>query len=298
MCGIVGILYRQGVGPIGRDLIQMLDGCQHRGPDSTGVALFGEGRAGALVLWIRAPAGNGAPHVLREQVEGRGGRVLDLQAYEGFLRAVLEYPGEPRELSERLEEGAGLELFSLGRRLEVIKDLGSARSIDARYGISPRQGTHGIGHVRLATESRVDISRSHPFWARGFSDIAIVHNGQLTNYHKLKRRLERQGYRFQTDNDSELIALYVADQLFRGLPLIGALEQAISELDGTFSFLVATAQEIGFAKDRLGAKPMVVLERDGLVAIASEEAALQRLFPEEDLSTYEPLPATVNVWLN
>ena len=154
------------------------------------------------------------------------------------------------------------------------------------------RGTHGIGHVRLATESVVDVSRAHPFWAYGFNDVAIVHNGQITNYFKMKRRLKKRGYQFRTDNDSELIAVYLADKLDAGRTLDEVLEESVHELDGTFSFLVSTRDAIGFAKDVLAAKPMVVLERDGLMAVASEEVSLQRLFPGKSLSTYEPFPGT------
>ena len=106
------------------------------------------------------------------------------------------------------------------------------------------QGTHGIGHVRLATESVVNISCAHPFWAYGFRDVAIVHNGQITNYHKMKRRLMQRGFQFRTENDSELIAAYLADKLSAGRELDEILADSVGELDGTFSFLVATADAI------------------------------------------------------
>ena len=159
-----------------------------------------------------------------------------------------------------------------------------------------KEGTHGIGHVRLATESVVDVSRAHPFWAYGFNDVAIVHNGQITNYFKMKRRLEKRGYQFRTDNDSELIAVYLADKLTAGQVLEQVLEESLTELDGTFSFLVSTKDEIGFAKDPLGAKPMVVLEDDGMIAVGSEEVSLNRLRPGQALSTYEPFPGTFKTW--
>ena len=104
----------------------------------------------------------------------------------------------------------------MGHCLEIIKGVGTALEVDAEYGLSGFRGTHGIGHVRLATESVVDVSRAHPFWAYGFNDVAIVHNGQITNYFKMKRRLMKRGYQFRTDNDSELIAVYLADKLDAG----------------------------------------------------------------------------------
>jgi glutamine phosphoribosylpyrophosphate amidotransferase len=137
---------------------------------------------------------------------------------------------------------------------------------------------------------------SHPFWATGFADVAIVHNGQITNYYKMRRRLEKRGFAFNTGNDSELIAVYLADKLSQGQTLQGALKQSIDDLDGTFSFLVSTKDEIGFAKDRLAAKPMVMIENDELIAIASEEVSLNRLFPGQSLNTTEPPPGTFRTW--
>ena len=126
--------------------------------------------------------------------------------------------------------------------------------------------------------------------------MAIVHNGQITNYWKMRRRLERRGFEFSTDNDSELIAVYLADKLSQGVALRGALETSIGDLDGTFSFLVSTKDEIGYAKDRLAAKPMVMYETDELIAIASEEVSLNRLFPGQALDTSEPPPGTYDTW--
>ena len=158
------------------------------------------------------------------------------------------------------------------------------------------RGTHGLGHVRLATESDVKPEASHPFWATGFADVAIVHNGQITNYWKMRRRLEQRGFEFTTDNDSELIAVYLADKLAQGNNLNAALETSIDDLDGTFSFLVSTEDQIGYAKDRLAAKPMILYQDDDLVAVASEEVSLNRLFPGRSLNTREPAPGTYATW--
>lgn len=187
-------------------------------------------------------------------------------------------------------------LVSIGSSLDIIKDVGTSHDLDKIYKIGDIRGSHGIGHVRLATESDVKPESAHPFWATGFADVAIVHNGQITNYWKMRRRLEARGFEFRTDNDSELIAVYIADKLAQGVKLEKALEQSVDDLDGTFSFLVSTKDGIGFAKDRLAAKPMVMYEDDGLVAIASEEVSLNRLFPGKPLSTTEPAPGTFRTW--
>jgi len=298
MCGIAGIMYkRPGGGETGRDLISMLDGCQHRGPDSTGFALYGPGRAGELVL--RFFVGEGADG---DKSIGEIGKILaahDCQVLEEETtarnyRVRVRFDGDIRKLAYAIEEGA--KVASIGSSLEIVKDVGAAHQVDDIYHVSEFKGTHGIGHVRLATESDVKPEAAHPFWATGFSDVAIVHNGQITNYWKMRRRLERRNFEFRTDNDSELISVYLADKMSNSVPLKEALRTAIADLDGTFSFLVSTKDEIGYAKDRLAAKPMVMFESGDLIAIASEEVSLNRLFPGQALDTREPPPGTFDTW--
>ncbi|MFV2039352.1 MAG: amidophosphoribosyltransferase, partial [Acidimicrobiales bacterium] len=147
-----------------------------------------------------------------------------------------------------------------------------------------------------ATESDVRPNASHPFWARPFPDVAIVHNGQLTNYFLWRRRLERMGYRFTTENDSEMIAVWISDQMNSGAPLHAALESSVSELDGVFTYLLSTADSIGMAKDRLAIKPITAVEEGSVVAMATEEQALRRLYPEEgEIVNYDG-PSLVRVW--
>ena len=219
---------------------------------------------------------------------------------DAFMRVCGRFPVGVTEdiqtVSYAVEETPGVEIFSSGRHLEVVKDEGTAVEIDERYGSGSFVGTHGIGHVRLATESDVNPSTAHPFWAYGFNDVAIVHNGQITNYFKLKRLLEQRGYRFRTENDSEVIAVYLAEKMANGISMEEALAQSLEELDGTFSFLVATAEGIGYAKDPIGAKPMVVCETEEIVAVASEEVSLQRLLGDQAGQSFEPLPGTSGTW--
>jgi glutamate synthase domain-containing protein 1 len=301
MCGIAGLIPERP-GDIGRQLMQMLDGCQHRGPDSTGFALYHERNEQTLICRIHLGCDGDSPEAsaLEQKVlailAAHGAEVVDKHFEREHLRLTLNYSGDVKPLCYAVENETGVEIFSIGAGLEIIKDIGSSLEVDRKYQLSRFHGTHGIGHVRLATESAVDVSRAHPFWAYGFNDVAIVHNGQITNYHKMRRRLVKRGYQFRTDNDSELIAVYLADKLAANKTLDESLDESLGELDGTFSFLVSTLDEIGFAKDTLAAKPMVVLEQDNTVAVASEEVSLQRLFPGQTLSTHEPFPGTFKTW--
>jgi len=302
MCGIAGILLKHDdIGlSTGRALIDMLDGCQHRGPDSTGFALYGEEHTDELKLRFfvgEGPAAEDSVARIKEALATHQARIIQDERIGNNYRAVVAFHGDLQKFSYAMEHAApSAKVISIGESLEIVKDIGGAHDVDDTYDVHDARGTHGLGHVRLATESDVKPEASHPFWATGFADVAIVHNGQITNYWKMRRRLERRGFEFTTDNDSELIAVYLADKLSQGIPLEEALKTSIDDLDGTFSFLVSTKDEIGYAKDRLAAKPMIMYENDDLIAIASEEVSLNRLFPGRALDTREPPPGSYATW--
>jgi glutamine phosphoribosylpyrophosphate amidotransferase len=186
-------------------------------------------------------------------------------------------------------------VLSLGRTLEIVKDLGDAETVSRQYSLDRVRGTHAIGHVRMATESDVDISGAHPYWAYPFPDVAVVHNGQLTNYWQWRRRLERSGHRFQSLCDSEVIAVYIAEKLQQGEDLEPAMRASLDDLDGVFTYICVTADALGVAKDEMAAKPLVLYEADGLVALASEEIAIRQLVDRE-IETYDPYENEVLVW--
>jgi glutamate synthase domain-containing protein 1 len=299
MCGIAGILYKNGGGEaaVGEALIAMLDGCQHRGPDSTGFALYRAGPPETLRLRFFVDPGEGAEAsiaAIKERLAEFQAEIVEEERVGSTYSVTIHFVGDIQKLSYAMEHAA--KVISIGESLDIIKDIGGAHDVDDVYSVDHYRGSHGIGHVRLATESDVAPEASHPFWATGFADVAIVHNGQITNSWKMRRRLEKRGFEFNTENDSELIAVYLADKLSQGVALEDALATSIDDLDGTFSFLVSTKDEIGYAKDRLAAKPMVKYETDDLIAIASEEVSLNRLFPGHALNTMEPPPGTYGTW--
>lgn len=298
MCGIAGIMLKNSSDfKTGEALVNMLNGCQHRGPDSTGFALYGETQENTLKLRLLVGQGDigvAAITRIKQLLEEQGASIIEDEHIGETYRVTVSYTGDIQKFSYALEHAA--KVFSIGNSLDIIKDVGSAEDVDERYNIRKFKGTHGLGHVRLATESDVKPEAAHPFWATGFADVAIVHNGQITNYWKMRRRLEQRDYEFHTDNDSELIAVYLADKLSQGIALKEALKTSIDDLDGTFSFLVSTKDEIGYAKDHLAVKPMIMYETDDLVAVASEEVSLNKLFPGQALNTKEPPPGTYNTW--
>jgi glutamate synthase domain-containing protein 1 len=280
---------------------------KHRGPDSSGYALFG---AESELIVIRFKLADANDHRgfdfkerldrHRQEVESRLNKIgatIDRveRETEYAYRAKVRYEGDLKALADYLEDVPGCEILSLGHSLEIVKDLGDAEEVSDLYKLKGFDGTHAIGHVRMATESDVDISGAHPYWAYPFSDVAVVHNGQLTNYFHWKRRLERSGHRFQSECDSEIIAVYLAEKMAEGADLKDAMDQSMEDLDGVFTYMAVTKDGLGVAKDEMAAKPLVLYESDELVAMASEEIAIRALIDHE-IDTYDPYEGQVLVW--
>ncbi len=309
MCGIAGIVHRKGVSDIGREMTAMLLSMKHRGPDSSGYSLYGSPQAGHFVIRFKVAEQEDMRRGfdMRQRVQQRRAEVdvrikslgAEIVAAEDptdyAFRYRIAYSGDLRRLCDHIEDVEGAEILSIGRALELIKDLGDARQVSEQYQLGNFKGTHAIGHVRMATESDVDICSAHPFWAYPFSDVSVVHNGQLTNYWSKRRDLERKGLRFMSNCDSELIAVYLADQIANGVRLEDAMRRSVEELDGVFTYVVATSGSLGMAKDVMAAKPMVLYEGEDCIAMASEEVAIRSIFPHE-VDTFDPYDGEVRVW--
>jgi methylamine---glutamate N-methyltransferase subunit A len=309
MCGIAGIIYRNGGGRhlVGRDMTAMLQAMKHRGPDSTGYALYRPAGDGYVMHVKLAESDGRADFELAERqrrqradIEARlkasGATITSIDAgAEHAMTVCFGFDGDLKRLADYIEDVRGTEVLSLGHSLEIVKDLGDARTVASDYKLDGFVGTHAIGHARMATESDVDIANAHPYWAYPFPDVAVVHNGQLTNYHGWRRRLERSGHRFQSDCDSEIIAVYLAERMARGDSLEEAMRRSLGELDGVFTYICVTEDALGVAKDELGAKPLVLYEGDDLVALASEEIAIRKVVDRE-IETYDPYEGEVMVW--
>jgi methylamine---glutamate N-methyltransferase subunit A len=310
MCGIAGIIYRDGGGErqVGRDMTSMLQAMKHRGPDSTGYALY-RPEAEGYVMHVKLAEANGhqdfdlaerlrnqrADIERRMRASGAAISSIDAATSDHAMTVNFGFDGDLKQLADYVEDVRGTEVLSLGRSLEIIKDLGDAATVAADYKLDSFVGTHAIGHARMATESDVDIANAHPYWAYPFPDVAVVHNGQLTNYHQWRRRLERAGHRFQSECDSEIIAVYLAERMAQGDSLEDSMRRSLGELDGVFTYLCVTEDALGVAKDELGAKPLVLYESDDIVALASEEIAIRKVVDRE-IETYDPYEGAVMVW--
>lgn len=311
MCGIAGLIHRGKPGDVGSEMTSMLQSLKHRGPDSTGFALYGADGGDQYVMRFKVAEQEEVSKGfdIQRQIPERRARVDERLAERGAgivsaeeatqyaFRYTVNYSGDMRSLIAYLEDIDSVEILSVGHALELIKDLGDAAQVSGQYSLSGFNGTHGIGHTRMATESDVDIRSAHPYWAYPFNDVSVVHNGQLTNYWNSRRALERRGHRFMSNCDSELIAVYLADRMDQGDDLESAMTRSIDQLDGVFTYLVATSDQLGMAKDVMAAKPMVLYESDEFVAMASEEVAIRSVFREE-IDTFDPYEGEVRVWRN
>jgi glutamate synthase domain-containing protein 1 len=275
----------------------MLQALACRGPDSAGAAVIGPSDAADPANWSVRVAH--APVGILERIAGLGdvlevgtdGACLAGDATRRFqFRPATGVTADDLERALGARRG-GTEVLSLGRRLDLVKRVGAPDGLESAYGLSGWTGPLAIGHTRMSTESRIDLSHSQPFWVHGVPDLATVHNGHVTNYHQLRRQYEQQGVVFYTDNDSEVIGVYLRLQMERGRSLPEALADSVRDLDGAFSYLVASPEGLGIVRDRFGFKPMTVVETEEFVAAATEEIALRRALPG-DYRVVEPPPGS------
>ena len=303
MCGIAGFLAKNDSVAVADGLVAMLQALYGRGPDSTGLSLYGAPHEGELVasIWAGDDGGADARSGILEALDHHG-QVASTDYHEGYFRIGLtpedSSPHGLRDLADGVERAnPGVRVFSLGHKLEILKYTSDARTMYDTWRLGGVPFTHGIGHARMATESRVDVNHSHPFWARPFPDVTVVHNGHVTNYYKNRRIYEMRGYSFQTDNDTEFVAVYLAEQMAHGRTLDEAVRASIDDLDGSFTYLVSTADGFGVARDRFSTKPCLIAETDDWVAVVSEGIALAGAFGDEsEIHAYELAGGEARAW--
>ena len=297
MCGIVGFYDKTGWRkPTGQVVLTMLEALGCRGPDSAGIATIGHPVPPiASENWTIQMTGTDLRLLERLEPLGRvvsRGAVGSVHESTGTMEFAFRPAAgvSPCDVESALEtRRGGSEILSLGVRLHLVKQVGSPAQLEASYGISRWTGQLAIGHTRMSTESRIDLSHSQPFWVHGVPDMATVHNGHITNYHQLRRRYEQQGIHFYTDNDSEVIGVYLRDRISSGRTLQEAMSDSITDLDGAYNYLVISPEGLGIVRDRFGFKPLVLVETSAFVVAATEEIAVRRAFAG-DLVVHEPAP--------
>jgi amidophosphoribosyltransferase len=295
MCGIVGLLLKQPAlrEKLGALMTPMLIGMTSRGPDSAGVAIFGDPESEARkisLFW-----GSGTADWKRLAGEFSAEFAGNHRFAETGRHAVLTTPAPPDEVKAWLANAAPhIYVLSVGRSIDLYKDIGAPADIVARYGLDQVTGTHAIAHTRMATESAVTPAHAHPFTAG--EDFCLVHNGSLSNPHLVRKKLEPLGIRFVTDNDTEAACRFFEWRMREGDDLTTAVERGFSELDGFFTFLMGTDKEMLIVRDAFACKPAVVAETEDYVAIASEFRSLAHLPGVRHANVFEPKPEQVYSW--
>jgi methylamine---glutamate N-methyltransferase subunit A len=292
MCGIVGLFLKDPAlqSSLGRFTAAMLATLTDRGPDSAGFAVYGEGTSGAMKLTLRGPD----PTELRSLTAVLEADDLQIALHDDH--AVLTVPSQrEQEVRDRLATRAPqMTVVGSGQRMELYKGVGLPLEVSARFGLADMRGTHAIGHTRMATESAVTTAGAHPF-STG-PDQCLVHNGSLSNHNGVRRMMQREHIAFETDNDTEVAARYLSWRMHQGARLDEALEAALIELDGFYTFVVGTASGFGVLRDPIACKPAIIAETDGYVAFGSEYRALVDLPDIADAYVFEPTPARVYFW--
>ena len=296
MCGIAGVISKNKM-DISSGLISMLKLIQHRGCDASGIAVYGCDNTITLRTTMK---GKALSATLMETI-GKYATVLDEQTSDWsrnliFSEIRLEIPEEDiPKLHEAINKVPGLTVHSIGKGMKVYKEGGLITNLIKNNTIDCGSATHGIGHVRMATESAEDINAAHPFVSPFYPDIAIVHNGQFTNYFNMRRFLESKGATFKTMNDSEAASHLIAYAMREnGGDMKAALEYAFEVMDGVFCIIAATSTQMGFVKDKLGIKPMLLFETDNLVMFGWEQIEFTAI--ADDGFADEMDPGEVRVW--
>ena len=301
MCGIVGLFLKTDrlQSQLGALTAGMLEAMTGRGPDSAGFAIYGSddfggaGEHGGLKLTLRARDGAVLKNVVERLEQARG---ESLRATYRDTHAILAIPvdAEPAVRAWLAEHAQQVDVVGAGRRMEIYKETGLPAKVVSRFDLPGMAGTHAIGHTRMATESAVTTSGAHPF-STG-ADQCLVHNGSLSNHSDLRRMLQREGLTFVTENDTEVAAGYLTWRMREGESLEQALEAALGDLDGFFTFVVGTRTGFAVLRDPIACKPAVMAETDDYVAFGSEYRALIGLPGIEGARVFEPEPATVYAW--
>jgi glutamate synthase domain-containing protein 1 len=296
MCGIVGLFSKSPEieQALGEHLAAMLLQMSDRGPDSAGVAVYRDPTslgASKLTLFSADPLQDwDAPCEELGNAFG-GSPSASVRSSHAVVVVEAEAPEAEAWLGRAHPE---LRVMSAGQAIEIYKETGRPEEFVRQFALGDFHGTHALGHTRMATESRVTTEGSHPF-STGL-DICLVHNGSLSNHNRLRESLRREGIDFETENDTEVAAGYLAWRMREGATLEEALEGCLEDLDGFYTFLVGTVDGFAVLRDPIACKPAVLAETDEWVAMASEWRALAVLPGAAEARSWEPAPGIVYAW--
>ncbi|MBI1385024.1 MAG: hypothetical protein GC150_08955 [Rhizobiales bacterium] len=294
MCGIVGLFLKSKAleGELGRLTALMLREMVDRGPDSAGFAVYDAPGERTKITCVSMDGGTDWK-AIDADLERHLGAEVETQVIDDH--AIFYTDGDGAKARRRIIETApGVTVLSVGRSIELYKGVGRPDHIIDRFRLGERSGSHAIAHTRMATESAVTITGSHPY-ATG-EDTCLVHNGSLSNHNRLRENLRKRGESFQTENDTEVAAGYLAWRMREGDSLEGAIRHALDDLDGFYTFAIGTRDGFAVVRDPIACKPAVIAETDEWVAMSSEFRAIARLPGVENAEIWEPKPARIYAW--
>jgi glutamate synthase domain-containing protein 1 len=294
MCGIVGLFLKDPAleSHLGNLTAHMLGTLSDRGPDSAGFAVYGEGKKGTSKLTLRT--------IEPADIEAATGKIVKafpkakVVLHDTHAVVTADDKTMPKIADWLAREAPGVDVVGRGHRMELYKEVGRPEDVSERFGLAQMTGTHAIGHTRMATESAVTTDGAHPY-STG-PDQCLVHNGSLSNHNNVRRDLVREGFSFETENDTEVAAGYLSWRMREGMSLGEALKASLSDLDGFYTFVVGTENGFGVLRDGIACKPAVMAETDRYVAFGSEYRALAGLPGIGSARVWEPEPATVYFW--
>ena len=294
MCGIVGLFIKNPAleSQLGALVAPMLSEMTERGPDSAGIAVY------------RNPQEDGCKITVLAQQQDFDWSTLEAAISNHFSlsditvtrnHAVLCLDSEIKDVQDWMSDNwSDLSITSAGTNIEIFKGKGNPAEFIDQFDIKSMTGTHALGHTRMATESAITTEHSHPF-STG-QDLCLVHNGSLSNHNRLRETLRKKGVQFKTDNDSEVAAGYLSWRLSEGDDLDQALNHAIEDLDGFYTFAIGTRDGFAVMRDPIGCKPAIMAETDDWAAMSSEYRAIATLPGAENARIWEPEPTQIYSW--
>jgi amidophosphoribosyltransferase len=270
----------------------MLSEMTERGPDSAGIAVYRDPNDKGCKITVLAENLDFDWSALEESLKASFAlkKIMVTQNH-----AVLTLDSAISEVQDWLNENwRELSVTSAGTNIEIFKGIGNPADFIEQFDIKSMSGTHALGHTRMATESAITTEHSHPF-STG-QDLCLVHNGSLSNHNRLRETLRRSGVQFKTDNDSEVAAGYLSWRLSEGDDLDQALNHAIDDLDGFYTFAIGTRDGFAVMRDPIGCKPAIMAETDDWAAMSSEYRAIATLPGAENARIWEPEPTQIYSW--
>ena len=294
MCGIVGIYLKtkKYEKDLGKFLSGMLDGMATRGPDSAGFAIYTKQNKNKFKYSICLN------QLTDKEFKKKISKFLKKITLKTFSdHVILETEEKPEKVLEILDTKLKeVSLVGYGKSINIFKQTGNPKDIVKNFNLSSFSGSHGIGHTRMATESAITTEGSHPYSTA--EDECLVHNGSLSNHNNIRRTLIKKGESFSSENDTEVAAGYISNQISEGKDLETTLKESLKNLDGFYTFIAGTKKGFALLRDEIACKPAVIAETDDYVAIASEFQAMAHLPGVDDANIFEPEPGIVYSWGN